>query len=174
MYGSGHMKKDSVFKLFYTSLYSFKSIAKSRFVGMGKSLQYVSLLTFIYFLPSFYQLLTSKNEITTIVPNLQIDEGSVYVLIPIYMIFMYILNFGIIIIKISLLSYIAVFIAQLLKRKLPYRQAWRLTTFSITLPTLIFGLLTLFKWTFAYQLAVDLLLCFLFIFFSIRTMRKIK
>nr|WP_267917674.1 DUF1189 family protein [Lederbergia citrisecunda] len=95
-------------------------------------------------------------------------------MLPIFIIFMYIFNTGIIYLKISILAGVALLLANMLKRKLPYRQSWRLTAFSITLPTLLFGLEPLLSKPIPYGTFFDVLISIIFIFFSINKIPRPK
>ena len=136
-----------------------------RFLGIGKTMQYVFSLALLFFLPSLYNTLTVDGNSTLHLPGF--DTASVAIMLPVFITFMYIFNAGIIFLKISVLAGIALLLAKLLKRKLPYRQSWRLTAFSITMPTLIFGLETLFYQKIPYGTFVDFIIAMLFIVGSI-------
>ncbi|MCJ8006840.1 DUF1189 family protein [Lederbergia wuyishanensis] len=166
------MHKKSIFSIFIKCLYSFKDIAKFRFLGIGKSINYTFFLVFLYFLPSLYNTIILKRDSSSLLPDF--DTGSIAIMLPIFIIFMYLLNTGIFFLKISILAGIAVLLAKVLNRKLPYRQSWRLTAFSITLPTLLFGLEPLLSKPIPYGTLFDFLISIIYIFFSIKKIPRPK
>ncbi|MBS4199677.1 DUF1189 family protein [Bacillus sp. FJAT-49732] len=166
------MQNKSIFTIFLKSLYSFKDIAKFRFLGIGKTIKYTFFLVLLYFLPSLYNTLILRGESSSLLPDF--DTGSIAIMLPIFIIFMYIFNTGIIYLKISILAGVALLLANMLKRKLPYRQSWRLTAFSITLPTLLFGLEPLLSKPIPYGTFFDVLISIIFIFFSINKIPRPK
>lgn len=96
------------------------------------------------------------------------------ILLPIYILFMYIINAGVIISKITILAALAILIAKLLKRKLPYRQGWRLTAFSITFAIFLFGFEPLINVKIPGAVFIDLFLSLSFIVASILQIPKPK
>ncbi len=172
--GSDPVKNISIFTMFFKSLYSGMSIAKYRFIGIGKTLQYVFFLAILYFLPGFYRILISNKDSSILVPGFDLDTGSLMIILPIYILFMYIFNAGVIVCKITILAAIALLLAKLLNRTLPYRQGWRLTTFSITFSTLLFSLMTLFNLEIPGAFIIDLLASLIYILISISKIPKQK
>ncbi|MCR2820403.1 DUF1189 domain-containing protein [Lederbergia panacisoli] len=166
------MQKKSIFIIFYKSLFSFKDIAKFRFLGIGKSINYTFFLVLLYFLPSLYNTLVLKGNSSSLLPEL--DTGSIAIMLPIFIIFMFIFNTGILFLKISIFAGAALIVARILKRKLPYRQSWRLTAFSITLPTLLFGLEPLLSKPIPYGTFLDILISIIYILFSIKKIPRPK
>ncbi|MCJ7843420.1 DUF1189 domain-containing protein [Lederbergia sp. NSJ-179] len=166
------MKKKSLFTLFYQSFYSFKDIAKFRFLSIGKTIQYVFLLVLFYFLPAMMKLLFIERDFSHLTPHF--DRGSLVIIIPLYLIFTFILYTGILFIKISFLAGVAGILAKGLKRSLPYRNGWRLTAFCITLPTVLFGLLPLFGITIAFGTLYDLAISAIYIFATILKLPRPK
>ncbi|MBS4194693.1 DUF1189 family protein [Lederbergia citri] len=166
------MQKKSIFTLFFKSLYSFKDIAKLRFIGIGKTIKYTFFLVLLYFLPSLYNTLILKGDSSSLLPDF--DAGSIAIMLPIFIIFMFILNIGILFLKISILASVAILLAKLLKRKLPYRQSWRLTAFSITLPTLLFGLEPILSKPIPFGTFFDILISIIYIFISIKKIPRQK
>ncbi|MBS4217141.1 DUF1189 family protein [Bacillus sp. FJAT-49711] len=166
------MQKKSIFIIFFKSLYSFQDIAKFRFLTIGKTINYTFFLVFLYFLPSLYHTLVLKGTSSSLLP--EFDTGSVAIMLPIFIIFMFILNTGILFLKISILAGVALIIARILKKKLPYRQSWRLTAFSISLPTFLFGLEPLLSKPIPYGTFFDFLISIMYIFFSIHKIPRPK
>lgn len=159
------MRNISIFTLFYKSLYSLKSIAKYRFLGIGKTIQYIFMIALLFFLPGLYNILMGEG-VSTIVSNKS--------LMPIFIIFMYVFNAGLIFIKITILSGVGLLFAKLLDKKLVYRHSWRLTAYSITLPTILFSYLPLMVHHIPGGLWLDLALSLLILFGSIKQIPSAK
>ncbi|MEK3890716.1 DUF1189 family protein [Bacillus sp. FSL K6-3431] len=168
------MKNITIFSMFIKSIYSVKHIAKFRFAGIGKTLQYVFFLALLYFLPGLIQALAAGKDSSILVPGFDFDTGSLMIILPIYILFMYIFNAGVIIFKITVLAAIALLLAKILKRNLPYRQSWRLTAFSITFTTFSFGVLALFDLVIPGALIIDLAVSLIYICASILKIPKPK
>jgi hypothetical protein len=74
----------NIFKQFYKSTHSPKDIASFRFQGIGKTILYVFLLTFISILPSIYHISTmltagiegTKSVMNDELPSFTIDNGT--------------------------------------------------------------------------------------------------
>ncbi|MBS4209101.1 DUF1189 family protein [Bacillus sp. FJAT-50079] len=167
------MRSISIFTIFYKSIYSVKEIAKYRFLGIGKTFQYVFFLAFLYFLPSLSTILFIDKHSTTI-PGFDLDTSGLFIMVPIYMLFTYVLNVGVIVAKISIFAVVALLFAKWGKRKLPYRQSWRLTAFSFTFPTLLFGILSLLQINITADYIIDFAICLLYLFFGVRKIPKPK
>ncbi|MFK4997662.1 DUF1189 family protein [Bacillus sp. N9] len=114
------------------------------------------------------------NKHSTAIHGFDLDKSGLFIMVPIYMLFTYVLNVGLIVAKISLFAVVALLFAKWGKRKLPYRQSWRLTACSFTLPTVLFGILSLFKINFTADYIIDFILCILYLFFSVRQIPKPK
>lgn len=155
----------SIYTLFYKSIYSFKDLAKFRFLDIGKTIKYVFILAIIYFLPAMINLLLIDRDFSHLATNF--DKDSLVIIIPIYLIFTYVLYSGLLFIKISILAGIALLFAKVSHRKLPYRNAWRLTAFSITLPTVLFALLPLARIDIPLGIIYDVALSIIYILFAI-------
>jgi hypothetical protein len=160
------VRKISIFTVFYKSLFSINDIAKFRFLSIGKTFQFVFFLILFQFVPSIYKTLVLNEESALLLPDF--DAGSTVIMLPIYLVFMYIFNVGFFFLKISILAYISSLLGKWFKRKLPYRQSWRLTACSIALPTVLFGLLQFFPVKVPYGFIIDLAITFLFIIGSIQ------
>ncbi|HEY4551696.1 MAG TPA: DUF1189 family protein [Bacillaceae bacterium] len=135
------MRGPSLFTLFYKSLYSPKEIAKFRFLGIGKIIQYIFLLMLFSAVPGILESI-GKNELT-MEEALLTESGAKWIMLPLFSFFTYIFHAGFGFIKISVFAYAGVGFARMLERKVPYRQSWRIAAFSLTLPTILSGLLTL-------------------------------
>jgi hypothetical protein len=72
---------------------------------------------------------------------LQTIEGLKIIFLPVIFLIIYIFSSGIKFIEVSILALIGLFITNMLKRNVPYRQSWRMAAYSVTLPTLFFAIM---------------------------------
>jgi hypothetical protein len=80
-----------------------------------------------------------------IVEFIQSMEGLKYIFIPIMFLIIFIFSSGIKFIEVSILALIGLLVKNLLKRNVPYRQAWRMAAYSVTLPTVFFTIMALLQ-----------------------------
>jgi hypothetical protein len=76
-----------------------------------------------------------------IIDFIQSTEGLKYIFLPIMIVIIYIFSSGSKFIGVSILALFGLFIKNLIHRNLPYRQAWRMAAYSMTLPTLFFTIM---------------------------------
>lgn len=137
------LRKISLWTIFYKSLYSPKEIAKYRFLTIGKTIQYVFILALLLSLSGFYDALFHSHGMDGSLGEAPADSGSRGVWTFLILVMTYIFISGLLFLFISILAAIGEPVARRLERKLPYRQSWRLTASSITLPVALFTLLDL-------------------------------
>ncbi|MGM0844231.1 MAG: DUF1189 domain-containing protein [Bacillota bacterium] len=63
------------------------------------------------------------------------------IMLSVFIALLYLFSAGVTFIKVSIFALIALLFANALHRKLPYRQAWRITAYSITLSTIFFTIM---------------------------------
>lgn len=63
------------------------------------------------------------------------------IFIPLIFLVIYVFSSGIKFIEVSILAVFGLFVINLLRRNVPYRQAWRLAAYSVTLPTVFFTIM---------------------------------
>jgi hypothetical protein len=80
-----------------------------------------------------------------IVEFIQSMEGLKYIFLPIMFLIIFIFSSGIKFIEVSILALIGILVKNLLKRNVPYRQAWRMAAYSVTLPTVFFTIMALLQ-----------------------------
>lgn len=131
------MRNISIWTIFRNSLYSPKEIAKYRFLTIGKTIQYIFILMCLLIIKLIYQTLSGQHS-TQNIQGLTEESGTKWVLSFFTIVISYILYIGIIFLLISIIASSGPPIAKALERKLPYRQSWRLATFSLTLPISLF------------------------------------
>lgn len=132
-------------QLLTDSLLHPKKLAAYRILSIGKVIQYVFLLVLLLTCFSLGQFTTngqanifSYNEITDYAANLK------FLVYPIAIVFLFIMNALILFTKISIYGYAGYLLSKSLKRRCEYRQVWRTTAFAITWETLLSIVFTLF------------------------------
>lgn len=136
------MRKISLLTIMVNSIYSPKEIAKYRFLTIGKAIQYVFLFALIFTLPGIFNLLFKKQGLGGSINEVVPDAGSLGIFTVMIITMSYLLNAAILFLMITALAAIGEPVAVKLGRKLPYRQSWRLTASAITLPGLLFVMLS--------------------------------
>ncbi|GIN89624.1 hypothetical protein J6TS1_22210 [Siminovitchia terrae] len=166
------MRNVSLMSIFFKSLYSPKEIAKYRFLTIGKSIQLVFILALFLSLGGFYDMIFKDFMNGYGVTGS--DAGSKTLMTIIVAVIAYIFNAGLLFLVITILASIGEPIAKRLERKLPYRQSWRLTACSATLPVVIFSLLHLFKFEETYFFLLALIIVVGVMLAAIRAIPKPK
>ncbi|MGA4719397.1 DUF1189 family protein [Fictibacillus nanhaiensis] len=140
---------------FAKSLWSFKSIANFRFLGVGSTIMYVLLLTLLCMIPVFSLFLAgllSKNNPLNNFENFGLNpdqmenfastlDGIFPIIIAVIYVVMYVLFSGILFSGASILAVLAIPVAKLLKRRQSYRHLWVLSCYSITIPSVLLTIL---------------------------------
>jgi hypothetical protein len=80
-----------------------------------------------------------------IVQFIQSTEGLKYIFLPIMVLIIFIFSSGIKFIEVSILALMGLLVKNILKRNVPYRQAWRMAAYSVTLPTVFFAIMELLQ-----------------------------
>lgn len=179
-------------QLFIKSLYSLKSIALFRFQKIEKTISYLFVLSFIVSLPtlalffisffsniksgqfhelgSFFQELNEQQTINA--------EGAASGIIPvfIFLTFLFILLSVSMIqfITTSLLAGVGLLLKRVFQRRLDYKQLWNMSTYAVTLPSVIVGLSVLLPFSLPLPYLIYFLLAFIILFFAIQKVPKPK
>ncbi|WP_416728987.1 DUF1189 family protein [Fictibacillus sp. JL2B1089] len=136
---------------FAKSLWSFKSIASFRFLGVGSTIMYVLLLTLLCMIPVFSLFLAgllSKNKPLNNFESFGLNpdqmqnfastlDGILPIIIAVIYVVMYVLFSGILFSGASILAVLAIPVAKLLKKRQSYRHLWVLSCYSITIPSVL-------------------------------------
>ncbi|WP_339162874.1 DUF1189 family protein [Siminovitchia sp. FSL W7-1587] len=138
------MRKISLLTIFYKSLYSPKEIAKYRFLPIGKAIQHVFIIALLFSLGSIIQNMTENGFLPGQAGEVMKDPGAKGIFAALYLLATFGINAALLFIAITLIAAVGEPAARFQERKLPYRQSWRVTAFSMTLPALLFGLLDVF------------------------------
>jgi Protein of unknown function (DUF1189) len=150
--GASHMK---LHIRFVKSLWSFKSIANFRFLGVGSTIMYVLLLTLLCMIPVFSLFLVSlmsKNNPLNNFESYGLNpdqmqnfastlDGVFPIIVAVIYIVMYVLFSGILFSGASILAAFVLPVAKLLKRRQSYRHLWVLSCYSITIPSVLLTVL---------------------------------
>ncbi|MCM3671715.1 DUF1189 domain-containing protein [Mesobacillus maritimus] len=86
----------------------------------------------------------TKGELESFIEE---SDSLMAIFIPILSIAMYLFATGIKLIEISVLALIGLLLKNIAKKTLSYRELWRMTTYSITLPTVFFTIMSLVQTT---------------------------
>ncbi len=97
-------------------------------------------------------------------------DSYLYIVGPILLILFYLFVSAVGFIKISILAFGGLFIANSLKRKLVYRQSWRMTAYSMTLSTFFFLIMDALHTQIPGGFMLDWLVSLLILFLSIKEM----
>ncbi|VEF47790.1 motility protein [Bacillus freudenreichii] len=165
------LRKISLITIFAKSIYSPKEIAKYRFLTIGKSIQYVFILALFLSLAGFYDAIFQQ-DFTAGYGHTASDTGTKVLFAALVVLMAFILNSGLAFLSITILAVIGEPIAKALGRKLPYRQSWRLTACSTTLPVVLFSLLNLFHFDQPYFILLALIMAVVIIIVSIKAIPK--
>ena len=104
-------------------------------ISMRNTIAYIFTLMFLLYIPEI---------VSTILERKDLPEGvmpSLYVLQLVVFYPFVILFLGITLV--SILAFFALFLKQILRRKLKYQQLWKMTAFTMTLPLIIYTFLRL-------------------------------
>jgi hypothetical protein len=139
------------YKRFIKSFYSPKSISSFRFLGVGSTIVYVLILTFLSMLPMvllFFgdvsgnlNLLDSQSygvDQKHMKQFISSTSGVLPILLIVIYIAIYVLLAGILFFGISILSWIGLFLSMGIPKKIHYKQLWVMGSYSITLPVVLF------------------------------------
>lgn len=173
---------------FAKSLWSFKSIASFRFLGVGSTIMYVLLLTLLCMIPVFSLFLASllsENNPLNNFENFGLNpdqmqnfastlDGIFPIIIAVIYVVMYVLFSGILFSGASVLAAIAIPVAKLLKRKQSYRHLWVLSCYSITIPSVLLTFLFFVNIHISYSFLWFWMLAFLICVISITKIPRKK
>ncbi|MCM3788440.1 DUF1189 domain-containing protein [Domibacillus indicus] len=168
-----------LYKRLFKSLYSPKYIAASRLLGIGTTIQYLFILSFILCLPSCLSVFTHltagsspAKAIESILPTLAANEEftrqTIFIYIPVVLLFYYILlSFGLFL-KAAVFAGIGLFLVFIRSKRGEYRHLFRLSTHALTLSVFVTVLMEWANWTFSYAYAADWLIVTIMLYLSIR------
>ncbi|MFG6494165.1 DUF1189 family protein [Fictibacillus sp. UD] len=140
---------------FVKSLFSIKSIAQFRLLGVGSTILYVLSLTLLCIVPVliiFLLSLLSDNKSLSNFESFGLNpdqmqnfasslDGIFPIIVAVIYAVMYVLFSGILFSGVSILAGIAIPAAKILGRRLAYRHLWVISCYSITLPSVLITIL---------------------------------
>ncbi|WP_335869357.1 DUF1189 domain-containing protein [Bacillus sp. 2205SS5-2] len=111
----------------------------------------------------------SELEITndSVLTYIDMFQSSLIIFLPIIYIIIYLFSSFITFIKVLLFAVIGLFIAKMLKRKLSYRQSFRLTAYANSLPIIFFLIMDLLKTTIPAGLLLNWLIITVMLYLTI-------
>ncbi|WP_421379872.1 DUF1189 domain-containing protein [Bacillus salacetis] len=96
------------------------------------------------------------------------------IILSVLIIILYLFSTAMAFIKVSLFAIFGMLLANALKRKLPYRQAWRITAYSITLSTIFFTIMEMLNTFIPASFFLDWLVTSIVLYLSIKEMPQRK
>lgn len=95
-------------------------------------------------------------------------DSSLVIIIPIMVIIIYILTSGLNFVQISILAVLGLILKKLLLRNLQYRHLWRISAYSITLPTFFFTIMEALKTTVPNGAIINWFVAYIVLFLAIK------
>lgn len=95
-------------------------------------------------------------------------DSSLVIIIPIMVIIIYILTSGLNFVQISILAVLGLILKKLLLRHLQYRHLWRISAYSITLPTFFFTIMEALKTTVPNGAIINWFVAYIVLFLAIK------
>ncbi|WP_409251375.1 DUF1189 domain-containing protein [Bacillus sp. SCS-153A] len=119
--------------------------------------------TFPYSL--FDGLDADNGDIVSFLSSLDSLKG---IILTVFIVILYLFSAGITFIKVSLFAILGLLFASVLNRKLPYRQSWRITAYSITLSTIFFTIMEMLNTFIPASFFLDWVVIALVLYLSIK------
>lgn len=130
--------KISHMQLLIDSLTNPKKLGAYRILSIGKVMQYAFLMIALLTAFSFGQFINSgTDEIFSYSDIEQYAENIQWIVYPIAVVFLFVMNTSIYFIKVSLFALAGQFFVKPMKRRGEYRQVWRTAVFASTWATFI-------------------------------------
>lgn len=132
------MKNISHLQLFIDSLTNPKKLGAYRILSIGKVMQYAFLMIALLTAFSFGQFVNGGTDAIFSYSEIEQYAADVqWIVYPIAVIFLFVLNTSIYFIKVSLYALAGQFFVKPMKRRGEYRQVWRSAVFACTWATLL-------------------------------------
>ncbi|MFB5662064.1 DUF1189 family protein [Alteribacillus sp. HJP-4] len=182
----------NIFKKFFKSLYSFRTIGSFRFQGIGKTILYVFFLMFIASIPSsiiftstFLDPDSRQQFINMQLENVNLPEsdassimetieGMLPILIPVGVIGLYLISVALKFIGIFFLSLFGLMIRKTAPQLLSYRQIWMISAYTVTLPTIIIALIDLLPFVIPLSFTIYWIIAFFMLYQVFKHLPKPK
>ena len=115
---------------------------------------------------SMFSDMTFTNE--DLLSFLSSIDSSLVIIIPIMVIIIYILTAGLNFIQISILAVLGLILKKLMLRNIQYRHLWRISAYSITLPTIFFTVMEGLKTTVPNGALINWFVAYIVLFLAIK------
>ncbi|WP_113927538.1 DUF1189 domain-containing protein [Bacillus sp. P14.5] len=112
-----------------------------------------------------------NDEIVTFLETLKSLKG---IILSVFILILYLFSAGMAFIKVSVFALIALLFANMLFRKLPYRQAWRITAYSVTLSTIFFTIMEMLNTFVPASFFLDWIVTSIILYLAIKEIPKTK
>ena len=96
------------------------------------------------------------------------------IILSVFVIILYLFSAGLTFIKVSIFALAGLLFANMLKRKLAYRQAWRITAYAITLSTIFFTIMEMLNTFIPGSVFLDWIVTGIILYLSIKEIPKRK
>jgi maltodextrin utilization protein YvdJ len=116
-------------------------------------------------------LSVNKTELMDLIDNI---DSSLIIFLPILFIVIYIFSSGIKFIEISILALFGLLLKNMSERKLEYRHLWRMSAYSVTLPTLFFMIMDALKTVVPAGFLIHWFVAFIVLFLAIKEIPQMK
>lgn len=174
-------------QLFIKSLYSLKSIAMFRFQKIEKTISYLFVLSFIVSIPTLALFLISFfNNIKTgqffefgnLLHELNDAEANATGIVPVFLfltcLFLLLSIAMIEFMTVSILASLGLILKRIFQRKLDYKQLWNMSSYAVTLPSVIIGLSVLLPFSLPVPFIIYFALAFIILILAIQKVPKPK
>lgn len=132
------MKNISHMQLFIDSLISPKKLGAYRVLSIGKVMQYAFLMITLLTAFSYGQFVNGGTDAIFSYSEIENYAANVkWIVYPIAIVFLFVLNTSIFFIKVSLYAFAGQFLVKPMKRRGEYRQVWRSAVFACTWATIL-------------------------------------
>lgn len=174
-------------QLFVKSLYSLKSIAMFRFQKIEKTISYLFVLSFIVSIPtlavffiSFFSNIKSDQfyGFGNFLHELDNVDASPSGIIPVFLfltcLFVLLSVAMIEFIATSILASLGLILKRMFQRKLDYKHLWNMSSYAVTLPSVIIGLSVLLPFSIPFPFVIFFILAFVILMLAIQKVPKLK
>ncbi|MBQ0140345.1 MAG: DUF1189 family protein [Kurthia sp.] len=163
----------TIWQLFKDALLHPKKHAAYRLLPIGKVIQYLFLLSTIITLISFTQFTLGFGEQTNSIEGLaQYIDGIEWLLYPLSLIFLFIMNTSLLFIRVSIYAAIGLLFIYFLHRRGEYRMLWRTATFSMTLGFLLSTILSFFNLTSLWISFISAIITLVYLYIALKKYPK--
>jgi hypothetical protein len=113
----------------------------------------------------------TKNDLVDLIDSI---DSSLLILLPLLFLVIYIFTSGIKFIEVSILALFGLMIKNMIGRQLHYRQLWRMSAYSVTLPTLFFTIMAAIKTEVTGAFFIHWIVAYIVLFLAIKEIPQAK